>query len=113
MTSGCQIAFRADPSYEDPPGGLAFDHPEITGLPTNPATDPRNASSSAVIARTPVLDLTEGAVVGRVLMFNAEGQPAFAQSLDGRLNLAGFDICELLNSLNVAGHQARKTLYAT
>jgi hypothetical protein len=46
-------------------------------------------------------------------MFNADGQPAFAQSLDGRLNLGGFDVCELVISLNVVGHQARKTLYAT
>jgi hypothetical protein len=46
-------------------------------------------------------------------MFNADGQPAFAQSLDGRLNLGGFDVCELLISLNVVGHQARKTLSAT
>jgi hypothetical protein len=113
MTSGCQIAFQADPSYEDPSGGPSLERPEITGLPTNPATDQRNASSSAVIARTPVLDLTGSAVVGRVFMFNADGQPAFAQSLDGRLNLGGFDVCELLISLNVVGHQARKTLYAT
>ena len=113
MTSGCQIAFQADPSYEDPLGGPSLEHPEITGLPTNPARDQRNASSSAVIARTPVLDLTGSAVVGRVYMFNADGQPAFAQSLDGRLNLGGFDVCELLISLNLVGHQARKTLYAT
>ena len=81
MTSGCQIAFQADPSYEDPLGGPSLEHPEITGLPTNPARDQRNASSSAVIARTAVLDLTGSAVVGRVFMFNADGQPAFAQSL--------------------------------
>ncbi len=46
-------------------------------------------------------------------MFDFDGQPAFAQSLDGRLNLAGFDICELLLTFSVAGHQVRKTLYAT
>jgi hypothetical protein len=113
MTSGCQIAFQADPSYEDPSGGPSLERPEITGLPTDPATDQRNASSSAVIARTPVLDLTGSAVVGRVFMFNVDGRPAFAQSLDGRLNLGGFDVCELLISLNVVGHQARKPLYAT
>ena len=113
MTSGCQIAFQADPSREDPPDGPSLDSPEITGLPTNPAMDPRNASFSAVIARTPVHDITGSTVVGRVFMFNADGRPAFAQSLDGRLDLAGFDVCELLLTFNVTGHQARKTLYAT
>ena len=113
VTSGCQIAFQADPSCEDPPGGPSLEHPDITGLLANPATDPRNAAFSAVMARTPVLDVTGSAVVGRVFMFNADGQSAFSQSLDGRLDLAGFDVCELLLTFNVTGHQARKTLYAT
>jgi hypothetical protein len=113
MTSGCQIAFQADPSGEGPPGGPALEQPGITGLPTDPVPDPRNARFSAVIARTPVPDLTDSAVVGRVFMFNADGRPAFAQSLDGQLTLGGFDICELMISLSVAGQQARKTLYAT
>jgi len=98
---------------KDPPGGPSLEHPDTTGLPANPATDPRNATSSAVIARTPVLGIPGSAVVGRVFMFDANGQPAFAHSLGGQLNLAGFDVCELLLTFSVSGHQARKTLYAT
>jgi hypothetical protein len=113
MTSGCQIAFQADPSGEEPPGGPLLERAETTALPADPATDPRDASFSAVIARTPVHDLTGSTVVGRVFMFNADGQPAFAQSLDGKLNLTGFDVCELFLTFNVTGHQARKTRYAT
>jgi hypothetical protein len=112
-TSDCQIAFQADPSCEDPPGAPSLGHPDITGLPANPATDPRNATSSAVMSRTPVLDISGSAVVGRVFMFSANGQPAFSHSLGGQLNLAGFDVCELLLTVSVSGHQARKTLYAT
>jgi hypothetical protein len=114
MTSGCQIGFQADPSREDPPGGPSLDRPDITGpLTAEPAADPRGDSFSAVIARTPVRDLPGGAIVGRVFMFTADGQPAFARSLDGRLNLDGFDVCELFLTFSVIGHQARKTLYAT
>jgi hypothetical protein len=113
MTRNCQIAFRADPSGEDAPEGPSLDHPEITGLPTDPAADPRNADSSTVIARVPVRDMPGNAVVGRVFTFSEDGQPAFARSLDGRLSLHGFDVCELLLTFNVAGHQARKTVYAT
>ncbi|HEX2820698.1 MAG TPA: hypothetical protein VHO07_11100 [Streptosporangiaceae bacterium] len=113
MTSGCQIAFQADPSREDPPGGLSLDRPDITVLPADPALDPRGDSFSALIARTPVRDIPGSGVVGRVFMFTADGQPAFARSLDGRLDLAGFDVCELFLTFRVTGHQARKTLYAT
>jgi hypothetical protein len=112
-TSGCQIAVQADPACEDPPGGPSLEHPDITGLPANPATDLRNATSSAVIARTPVLGIPGSAVVGRVFMFDANGQPVFAHSLGGQLNLAGFDVCELLLTFSVSGHQARKTRYGT
>ena len=113
MTSGCQIAFQADPSREDPPGGLSLDRLDITVLPADPALDPRGDSFSALIARTPVRDIPGSGVVGRVFMFTADGQPAFARSLDGRLDLAGFDVCELFLTFSVTGHQARKTLYAT
>ena len=65
------------------------------------------------MAKIPVRDIPGSGVVGRVLMFNADGQPAFARSLDGRLNLAGFDVCELFLTFSVTGHQARKILYAT
>jgi hypothetical protein len=113
VTSGCQIAFKADPSREDPPGGPSLERQDITRLPADPAPDPRGDSFSAVIARTPIRDIPGSAVVGRVFMFTADGQPAFARSLDGQLDLAGFDVCELLLTFNVTGHQARKTLYAT
>jgi hypothetical protein len=46
-------------------------------------------------------------------MFDANGQPVFAHSLGGQLNLAGFDVCELLLTFSVSGHQARKTRYGT
>lgn len=82
-------------------------------LPADAAPDPRGDSFSAVIARTPVRDVPGSAVVGRVFMFTADGQPGFARSLDGRLNLAGFDTCELFLTFSVTGHQARKILYAT
>ena len=113
MTSGCQIAFQADPSREDPPAGLSLDRPDITVLPADPALDPRGDSFSALIARTPVRDIPGSGVVGRVFMFTADGQPAFARSLDGRLDLAGFDVCELFLTFSVTGHQARKILYET
>ena len=113
ITSGSQIAFQADLSREDLPGGPSLESPEITSLPTNPTTEPRTPGSSAVIARTPILDLTGSTVVGRVFLFNASGQFAHAQSLDCHVNLTGFDIFELLLAFNLTGRQARKTLYAT
>jgi hypothetical protein len=113
ITSGCQIAFQADPSREDPPSGPSLERQDITVLAADPAPDPRGDSFSAVIARIPVRDIPGSGVVGRVLMFTADGQPAFARSLDGRLNPAGFGTCELFLTFSVTGHQARKTFYAT
>lgn len=112
MTDGWQIGFGADPSSE-PGGNFASDGAIITVLPTSPSTDPRGESFSAVIADIPVSELANATTVGRIFTFTADGQSAFAQSLDGRLTVNGFDRCEFLVSVSVEGLQRRKTLYAT
>lgn len=114
MTKGWQVGFRADPAATDAPGDEPSpERAEITILPTNPSTDPRGTNFSAVIARISVPKVSSAAVVGRIFTFTSDGQRAFAQSLDGCLTFDGFDCCEFLVSVSVAGRQARKSLYAT
>ena len=94
MTSGCQIAFQAAPSHEDPPAAL---HSSARTSRCCRRTGPGPAQRQLFRGdrEDPVLDITGSGVVGRAFMFTADGQPAFARSLDGRLNLGGFDVCEL------------------
>jgi hypothetical protein len=114
ITKGWQVGFTADPSFDDDEADDSSSTREvITRLPAQICADLRGDSFSAVMARLPVDAKRPEAVVGRVFTFDSNGERAFAQSLGGRLTLDGFDYCELMVSVSVAGRQARKTIYAT
>ncbi|MFJ2232523.1 hypothetical protein [Streptomyces sp. NPDC087859] len=115
LTRGWNIAFTGDPTPADAsdselsPNGEAF-----MTLPAREFMDSQDKESVAVIADTCVPVSVSGvSAVGRMATVSQEGSLGAIYSLEGRLDLDGFDHCEFVFSFHMAGQRARKTLYAT
>ncbi|TRO68211.1 hypothetical protein [Streptomyces sp. IB201691-2A2] len=115
ITHGWNIAFTGDPTpanssdTEVSPGGEPF-----TTIPGRGFTDARGDEYVAVIADVRPSDSSDGvSSVGRMATVSQNGELGAIYSLDGRLDLEGFDRCEFVFSFHAAGQRTRKTRYAT
>ncbi|MEU6993587.1 hypothetical protein ABZ953_23400 [Streptomyces sp. NPDC046465] len=115
ITQGWNVAFTGDPTPADSsdseisPNGEAF-----INIPGRGFTDSRGDEYVAVIAdaRLPGV-VGDVSSVGRMATVSQDGALGAIYSLEGRLDLEGFDRCEFVFSFHVAGQRARKTRYAT